>query len=109
MVKKLQRVRNYRLWQFLKKCGTAYNSGYTTPLRYVQIGCRWSPTSLATERYVEFRQQEKNISRTLEFTFSSSKQVIRESFNSNLMNEIAGLNSHSHSGAASFNRIASEI
>ncbi|MBU1036324.1 hypothetical protein KJ974_06490, partial [bacterium] len=37
------------------------------------------------------------------------KQVIRESFNSNLTDEIAGLNSHSHSGAASFNRIASEI
>jgi len=31
------------------------------------------------------------------------KKVIRESFNSNLMNEIAGLNSHSHSGEASFN------
>jgi len=52
---------------------------------------------------------EKNISRTIEFIFSSSKKVIRESFNSNLMNEIAGLNSHSHSEAASFNRIASEI
>lgn len=37
------------------------------------------------------------------------KQVIRESFNSNLRNEIAGLNSHNHSGAASFNRVASEI
>jgi len=37
------------------------------------------------------------------------KKVIKESFNSNLMNEIAGLNSHSHDGAASFNRIASEI
>jgi len=37
------------------------------------------------------------------------KQVIRESFNSNLKDEIAGLNSHSDSGAASFNRIASEI
>jgi hypothetical protein len=37
------------------------------------------------------------------------KQVIRGSFNSNLMNEIAGLDSHSHGGAASFNRIASEI
>jgi len=52
---------------------------------------------------------EKNISQTIDFIFSSSKQVIRESFNSNLMNEIAGLNSHSPSGAASFNRIASEI
>jgi len=52
---------------------------------------------------------EKNISWTIKFTFSSSKKVIRESFNSNLMNEIAGLNSHSHGGAASFNRIASEI
>jgi len=52
---------------------------------------------------------EKNISRTIEFIFSSSKKVIRESFNSNLMNEIAGLNSHNNSGAASFNRIASEI
>ena len=37
------------------------------------------------------------------------RQVIRESFNSNLTDEIAGLNSHSHSGTASFNRIASEI
>ena len=32
-----------------------------------------------------------------------SKKVNKESFNSNLTNEIAGLNSHSHCGAASFN------
>lgn len=31
------------------------------------------------------------------------KKVIRESFNSNLMDEIAGLNSHNHGGTASFN------
>jgi len=58
--------------------------------------------------YYEHRL-EKDISRTLEFTLVLPKKVIRESFNSNLMNEIAGLNSHSHSGVASFNRIASEI
>jgi len=47
--------------------------------------------------------------RSLNLHLVLPKKVIRESFNSNLTDEIAGLNSHSHGGAASFNRIASEI
>lgn len=55
------------------------------------------------------RALRKIFPRPLDLPLVLPKQVIRESFNSNLMNEIAGLNSHNHDGAASFNRIASEI